>query len=113
MEEAQVCSTAELSAVRCIRKMRGGSEAILVLCDNGHHYVVKMAGNPQGPNVLANELLGSVIANAVGLPVAPGRSVYLSDDFIDGEPEIWFETPTGRRRPVAGLHFGSRLLGQP
>jgi hypothetical protein len=109
IEETHFGSTAYLSAVRYIRKMRGGSQAILVLCDDGHHYVIKMAGNLQGPNVLANELLGSVIANAVGLPVAPCRLIYLSDDFVDGEPGTWFETPTGRCRPVAGLHFGSLL----
>ena len=93
--------------------MKGGSQAILVQCDDNRFYVVKMAGNPQGPNVVANEFLGSVIAGAVGLPVAESMLIHLSDHFIDSEPDIWFELPSGKKRPDSGLHFGSLLVGQP
>src|SRR3984885_15783172 len=93
--------------------MRGGSQSILVQCDDRRYYVVKMTGNPQGGNTLANEVLGSIIVGAVGLPVAEGRAIYISDRFIDGEPDLWFELPSGTRRPDAGLHFGSLLVGQP
>jgi hypothetical protein len=72
-----------------------------------------MAGNPQGPNVVANEFLGSVIAGAVGLPVAESMAIHMSDHFIDREPDLWFELSSGRKRPDAGLHFGSLLVGQP
>jgi hypothetical protein len=93
--------------------MKGGSQAILVQCDDNRFYVVKMAGNPQGSNILANELLGSVIVHAVGLPVAECKVIRLSDHFIDSDPEMWFELSSGRKRPEAGLHFGSLLVGQP
>jgi hypothetical protein len=93
--------------------MKGGSQSILVQCDDNRFYVVKMADNPQGPNVVANEFLGSVIAGAVGLPVAEGMLIHMSDQFIDSEPDIWFELPSGRERPAAGFHFGSLLVGQP
>ena len=93
--------------------MKGGSQSILVQCDDNRFYVVKMAGNPQGSNILANEFMGSVIAHAVGLPVAECRVIRLSDHFIDSEPEMWFELSSGRKRPEAGLHFGSLLVGQP
>jgi hypothetical protein len=93
--------------------MKGGSQSILVQCDDDRFYVVKMAGNPQGPNVVANEFLGSVIAGAVGLPVAESMLIHLSDHFIDSEPDIWFELPSGKKRPDTGLHFGSLLVGQP
>ncbi|MCU1248987.1 MAG: hypothetical protein JWQ49_2016, partial [Edaphobacter sp.] len=69
-KEEHPCSTVFLSANKYIRKMKGGSQSILVQCDDNRFYVVKMAGNPQGSNILANEFLGSVIARAVGLPVA-------------------------------------------
>jgi hypothetical protein len=93
--------------------MKGGSQSILVQCDDNRFYVVKMAGNPQGPNVVANEFLGSVLAGAVGLPVAESMVIHMSDHFIDSEPDCWFELPSGRKRPSAGLHFGSLLVGQP
>jgi hypothetical protein len=112
-KEEHPCSTVFLSANKYIRKMKGGSQSILVRCDDNRFYVVKMAGNPQGSNVLANEFLGTVIADAVGLPVAECKSIRLSDHFIDSEPEMWFELPSGRKRPNAGLHFGSLLVGQP
>jgi hypothetical protein len=93
--------------------MKGGSQSILVQCNDDRFYVMKMADNPQGPNVVANEFLGTVIASAVGLPVAEGMLIHMSDQFIDSEPDIWFELPSGRKRPAAGLHFGSLLVGQP
>jgi hypothetical protein len=82
--------------------MKGGSQSILVQCDDNRFYVVKMAGNPQGSKLLANECLGSVIAHAVGLPVAECRVIRLSDHFIDSDPEsvvrtlLWQEAPRGR-----------------
>jgi hypothetical protein len=106
-------SSGVLSATQCVRKMRGGSQPNLIQCDNGQYYIVKMTENPQGPNVLANEWLGGFLGKAAGLPVAEGDLVYLSDSFIDDDLGLWFETPTGRRRPKAGLHYGSRLVGEP
>jgi hypothetical protein len=106
-------SSGVLSATKYIRKMRGGSQPSLVQCDNGQYYIVKMAHNPQGPNVLANEWLCSLLGNVAGLPVAEGHLVSISDAFIDGEQGLWFETPNGRQRPTAGIHYGSRLVGQP
>jgi hypothetical protein len=111
--ELQYCSNAILSANKYIRKMRGGSQSILVHANDGKYYVVKMAGNPQGSNILANELLGSFVAKSVGLPVNKGKGIYLSDSFIDGHPDLWFELSSGTRRPDKGIHFGSLFVGQP
>lgn len=69
--------------------------------------------NPQGSNVLANESLGATVASAVGLPVADNKGIYLSDTFIDSFPDLWFESPAGRRRPNRGVHFASQFIGQP
>jgi hypothetical protein len=101
-----------LTANKFIRKMRGGAQSILLRCTDDQYVVVKMAGNPQGPNVLANEFIGSVMSNVAGLPAARGSFVYLSDEFIDRNPAIWFETPEGSCRPEAGIHFGSLFLGE-
>jgi hypothetical protein len=111
--ESQYCTNAILSANKYIRKMNGGSQSILVQGNDGKYYVVKMAGNPQGSNILANEFLGSFIAKSVGLPVSKAKGIHLSDSFIDGHPDLWFELPSGRRRPDKGIHFASLFVGQP
>jgi hypothetical protein len=110
--ELQHCSNVILSANKYIRNMRGGSQSILVQANDGKYYVVKMTGNPQGANTLANEYLGSLIAKSVGLPVAEGGGIYLSDSFIDSYPDMWFYLQSERRRPDKGLHFASLLVGQ-
>lgn len=102
-----------LTANRFIRKMRGGAQSLLMQCTDGQYVIVKMFGNPQGPNILANELIGTAVSSAVGLPVAQGSLVYLSDEFIDQNPALWFETKDGRVRPEAGFHFGSLFVGEP
>jgi hypothetical protein len=106
------CSNAILSANKYIRKMKGGSQSILVRANDGRHYVVKMMDNPIGPNLLANEYMGSLLAKAVGLPVAEAKGIILSDSFIDSHPDLWFELPSGVRRPNKGMHFGSLFVGQ-
>jgi hypothetical protein len=112
-DELHPCSNAILSANKYIRKMKGGSQSSLVRANDGRHYIVKMTDNPMGTNVLANEYMGSLIAKAVGLPVAEFRGIFLSDSFIDSHPDLWFELPSGVRRPNKGMHFGSLLVGQP
>jgi hypothetical protein len=50
-----------LTVTTVIRRMSGGSQSRLIQCDDGKLYVLKMYPNPQGPNVLANEALGSIL----------------------------------------------------
>jgi len=106
------CSNIVLSANKYIRKMKGGSQSIFVRANDGKHYVVKMYDNPAGSNLLANEHMGSLVARAVGLPVVKPKGIFLSDSFIDSHPDLWFELPTGVRRPQTGVHFASLLIGQ-
>ena len=49
-----------LTAVRHIRKMRGGAQSHLLEADDGHCYVVKFRNNPQHRRILVNELVASV-----------------------------------------------------
>jgi hypothetical protein len=95
-----------------IRRMCGGSQPSLVKCSDGHLYVIKFLGNQQGSNVLANEVLGNELLTAIGLPTATWKPIWVSDQFIDENPNICFETLTGRTKITAGAHFGSRFLGQ-
>jgi hypothetical protein len=62
--------------------MRGGSQPALIRCDDGKLYVVKFFNNPQGPNVLANEVLGNELLNVLHLPSPQWKMVFISRSFI-------------------------------
>src|SRR6476469_3912617 len=49
-----------LTAVRHVRKMRGGAQSHLLQADDGQWYVVKFRNNPQHRRILINELVSSV-----------------------------------------------------
>ena len=59
--------------------MRGGAQGQLMLGADGHIYVVKFQNNPQHMRVLANELLASRLAAAVGLTVPETELVEVSE----------------------------------
>jgi hypothetical protein len=102
-----------LSALEQIRRMRGGSQAHLMRCADGNYYVVKFPKNPQGTRILANELLGARLAILLGLPVAEGRIVFVSEDLIRFTEDLHFELPKSRIHCPAGPCFGSRYQGDP
>jgi hypothetical protein len=56
-------------AVQAIRRMRGGAQSQLMLGADGALWVVKFQNNPQHRRVLANELIATRLAAAVGLTV--------------------------------------------
>jgi hypothetical protein len=95
-----------------IRNLCGGSQPILAQASDGHTYVVKFANNPQGPNLLFNESAGSELYRACGLPVPEWTPLEISEEFLDKNPDCWMQTPEGGLRPVSGLCFGSRFLGE-
>lgn len=94
-----------------IRSFRGGSQPILAQASDGFLYVVKFANNILGPNVLFNESAGYELYRACGLPVPKWKSLWISDSFLDRNPNCWIQTPAGPLRPASGLCFGSRFLG--
>jgi len=101
----------DLSTVtRYIRKLRGGSQPILVQASDGSIYVAKFVNNLQGPNLVFNEAAGHELYQACGLAVPSWTPLLLTDEFIDSNPDCWMETAEGRQRPAAGLCFGSRYL---
>jgi hypothetical protein len=102
-----------LRAVEHIRRMRGGSQAHFMRCSDGHYYVVKFQGNPQGTRILANELLGTRLANRLGLPTAISSVVLVSEELILYSREMVFEVARGTIPCTAGLCFGSRYPVDP
>lgn len=100
-----------LFLTRYIRNLHGGSQPILAEASDGLLYVVKFINNLQGPNLLFNESAGSELFRANALAVPVWKPIFISDSFIDHNPDSWMQTPTGSLRPVSGLCFGSRFLG--
>ena len=91
------------------RRLRGGSQSRLVRCTDGNLHVLKMNGNPQGPNVLANEALGSYLLRGLGLSVPRTVPIYLSASAI-AQHDLFFETPLGRNRAKAGWHLAIEFV---
>ena len=98
----------KITAVESVRRMRGGSQAHLMRCSDGGYYVVKFQNNPQGCRILANDLLGSLLAQHLGLPVPQIAIVEVGDGLVCGTEELVIELKRGRIPCQAGLCFGSR-----
>jgi len=102
-----------LTAVRHVRKMRGGAQSQLLEADDGCWYVVKFRNNPQHRRVLVNELLSSVLLDYLQIAAPPSALIHVSAEFLEANPEIHLNMGA-RRLPVEpGWHFGSRYPGDP
>lgn len=92
--------------------MRGGAQSHLMLGADGNPYVVKFQNNPQHLRVLANELMATKLAEAVGLSVPGCDVVEVTDWLVANSTELDIEMEQQRReRCQAGLQFGSRMVG--
>jgi hypothetical protein len=97
--------------------MRGGAQSHLMRCEDGHFYVVKFQNNPQHLRVLANELLATRLAEAIGLPVPATKVVEVSEWLVSHTPELRMQLGggSGERSPAckAGFQFGARFVVNP
>src|SRR5215469_17921182 len=99
-------------AVQAIRRMRGGAQSQLMLGADGQLWVVKFQNNPQHRRVLANELIATRLAEAIGLTVPKSDVVEVSDWLIRNSPGMVVELGRGvRELCAAGLQFGSQFVG--
>ncbi len=83
-------------AVQAIRRMRGGAQSQLMLGADGKLWVVKFKNNPQHLRVLANELIATRLAAAVGLTVPVSDVVEVSQWLIANSPDMHVELARGR-----------------
>ncbi len=100
-------------AVEHVRRLRGGAQAHLMRCEDGHYYVVKFQNNPQGVRILANEMLAAKLALALGLPVSQPEVIHVSDWLIEHTPELYMQWGQERLRCAGGFQFGSRFPCDP
>jgi hypothetical protein len=99
-------------AVQAIRRMRGGAQSQLMLGADGKLWVVKFQNNPQHLRVLANELIATRLAAAIGLSVPVSDVVEVTDWLVMNTPDLYVELARGQReRYRAGLQFGSQFVG--
>lgn len=98
-------------AVQHIRRMRGGAQGHLMLAADGNAYVVKFQNNPQHLKVLANELMATKLAAAIGLAAPACDVVEVTDWLINNTSELDLDMGSRRERCKPGLCFGSRLVG--
>ena len=73
---------------------------------DGNLWVVKFQNNPQHVRVLANELIATRLAHAVGLPVPRCDVVEVTDWLIANTADMHIELPHRRRRST-GRGFSS------
>jgi len=97
-----------VTAVEHIRRMRGGSQAHLMRCSDGHFYVVKFKNNPQSPRVLVNEYIAGRLARLLKLPCPNFCLVEVREDLIQFTPDLSVEEPRSRMPVATGLAFGSQ-----
>ena len=100
-------------AVQHIRRMRGGAQAHLMRCSDGHFYVVKFRNNPQHVRVLANEMLATGLAGLVGLPVPVPEVVETDEWLIEHTEELHVQLVHCIVRCQPGLQFGSQYAVNP
>jgi hypothetical protein len=99
-------------AVQAIRRMRGGAQSQLMLGADGNLWVVKFQNNPQHLRVLANELIATRLAAAVGLTVPASDVVEVTEWLVENTLDMQVELGRGvRQRYAAGLQFGSQFVG--
>jgi hypothetical protein len=103
-----VSAVTKVIAVEPVRRMKGGSQPQLMRCSDGGYYVVKFQNNPQGCRILANELLGSLLARLIGLCVPQIAIVEVSDILIGHTDDLVIEWERRRSPCRPGLCFGSR-----
>src|ERR1041384_4483909 len=97
-----------LTAVRHIRKMRGGAQSHLLQADDGHWYVVKFRNNPQHRRILINELLSSVFLDYLKIAAPETALLHVNAAFLAANPEVYLTLGTRRLEVATGWHFGSR-----
>jgi len=102
-----------VNAQRLIRKMRGGAQAHLLECDDGHYYVVKFVNNPQHRRILINELISSRFLQFLDISVPQVAVVNLTAEFLRETPEIFLQLGHHRQAVEPGWHFGSCYPGDP
>ncbi len=102
-----------VSAVRHIRRLRGGSQSHLLAASDGGLYVTKFQNNAQHVRVLANEMLAGQLGQFLGLPVATVEVIDVPEWLIEQTPDLSVEVGNAIFPCSAGRQLGSRYVSDP
>src|SRR5689334_15587770 len=102
-----------ITALRHVRKMRGGAQSHLLEADDGHFYVVKFRNNPQHRRVLINELVSAVFLEYLQISAPETALVEVTSEFLIDNPEVHLTLGAQRIDAELGWHFASRYPGHP
>lgn len=104
--------TTGLAVASIARRMRGGSQSLLVHDRKGNAYVAKCIGNPQGTRTLINEWIVSQLLQYLRVSTPGVHLLNIENDLPGGE---LLEFQMGNRKvPIApGIHLGSRCPVDP
>ncbi|MBM3774622.1 MAG: hypothetical protein FJW37_05600 [Acidobacteria bacterium] len=102
-----------LTALRLVRKMRGGAQAHLLETEDGGFYVVKFQNNPQHRRILVNELIAAELLRYLQLSTPEVALSGVSWEFLDNNPDVCIRMGSQRVEVAPGWHFGSRHPGHP
>jgi hypothetical protein len=83
-----------------------------MLGDDDNLWVVKFQNNPQHLKVLANELIATRVAAAIGLSVPKSCVIDVGSWLIESNPQLTVDHGRrGREMCASGLQFGSQFAG--
>ena len=99
-----------VDAIELYRALEDDSERFLVRASDDQLYLLKLVNSQLRRRLVANEALTSILLEKLELPTPNWAAVHISEEFIDMYPALWFGPGKRRRRPKAGLHFGSQLV---
>src|SRR5947208_17071316 len=102
-----------LTAVRPVRKMRGGAQAHLLEADDGHWYVVKFRNNPQHRRILVNEAISATILDYLKISAPETALIECTPQFLANNPEVYIQLGHNRVAVEPACQFGSRFPGDP
>jgi hypothetical protein len=101
-------------AIEHVRRMRGGSQAHLMRCDDGSYYVVKFQNNPQGATrTLVNEMFGTRLAARMGICVPEVDLIDVREALVRNTADLRVQLGIGHVPCSAGIQFGSKFPGNP
>ena len=105
-------ATIALPIHRIERRMRGGTQALLVRDQAGNAYVAKCVGNPQGTRTLINEWIVSRLLKHLRVST-PAVHALRIERGIPGDHLLEFEVGN-KKIPVSdGVHLGSQCPADP
>lgn len=105
-------ATIALPIHRIERRMRGGTQALLVRDRSGNAYIAKCVGNPQGTRTLINEWIVSRLLKHLRVST-PAVEALRIERGVPGDSLLEFQAGN-RKIPIAsGIHLGSSCPVDP